>query len=121
VVRPLADALDAAKRDHAEAVTALAEARARSAVGPAATATPAPLPVDAFLKRTATEAGFTNARIAAAGPAQATIAIDAARPQAFFAWVGRMEQSGLAVERLRARVNGQGTLAVEAGFRARRG
>jgi general secretion pathway protein M len=112
VVRPLADALDAARRDHAEAVTALAEARARSAAGPAR-------PAGAL--RTASVAGFISARIAASGPAQATIAIAAARPQAFFAWVGRMEQSGLAVERLRARVNGQGTLAVEAGFRARRG
>ena len=124
VVRPLGDALDAARRDHAEAVTALAEARARAAAGQGRAATPATaasLPVDAFLGRTATEAGFANARIAALGPARATIAIDAAMAPAFFAWVRRMEASGLAVETLRARVNGDRTLAVEAGFRARRG
>jgi hypothetical protein len=84
-----------------------------------APATPAPLPVDAFLARTAAEAGFANARIVAQGPARATIAIDAAMAPAFFAWVRRMEQSGLAVETLRARANGDRTLAVEAGFGTR--
>ena len=59
------------------------------------------------------EAGFPGARIAAQGPRQANVAIDAARPQAFFAWIGQMERSGLAVESLRARTNPDRTLAVE--------
>ena len=123
VVRPLADALDFAQRDHAEAVAALAEARARAEAarpapgeGPAA----APLPVDGFVSRTATEAGFAGARVAGQGPGQASVAIDAVRPQAFFAWVRLMERRGLAVVSLSARVNADRTLAVEATFRARR-
>lgn len=121
IVRPLSDALDSAKRRHGEDVTALAEARARAGAGALATAptATAPLPVDAYLGRTATEAGFTGARIVAQGPARATVAIDAARPQAFFAWVRLMEQNGLVVESLRARANDDRTLAIEAALRAR--
>ena len=122
VVRPLSDALDSAKRRHGDAVTALAEARARAATGarpPAASAPPAPLPIDAYIGRTASEAGFTGARITAQGPARAAVAIDAARPQAFFAWVRLIEQNGVVVETLRARANSDRTLAVEAALRAR--
>jgi general secretion pathway protein M len=122
VVRPLADTLEAQKSRHAEAVAALAEARARADAARQLrgerTAT-APRPVDALLSRTANEAGFTDARIAGDGPERATIAVDAARAQAFFAWVRLMERSGLAVESLQARTNPDRTLAVEAAFRAR--
>ena len=79
----------------------------------------APLPIDGFVSRTSAEAGFANARIAAQGPARATFALDAVRPQAFFAWVRLMERRGLVVDSLRARANGDRTLAVEAAFRAR--
>jgi general secretion pathway protein M len=122
VIRPLSDALDSVRSRHGDAVTALAEARARAATGarsPATSAASVPLPVDAFIGRTASEAGFTGARITAQGPARASIAIDAARPQAFFAWVRLLEQSGLAVETLQARANSDRTLAVEAALRAR--
>lgn len=123
VVRPLADALDAAKARHAAAVDAAGMARARAATtaGHAVRSPAAPRPVDAHLSRTATEAGFADARIAAQGPDRAAIAIDAARPQAFFAWVRQMEGQGLAVESLTARANQDRTLAVEAAFRARAG
>jgi general secretion pathway protein M len=119
VVRPLADALDSAKRRHAEAVTALADARARAGPVVPRSAPAAPMPVDGYLARTANEAGFTGARIVAQGPARATVAIDAARAPAFFAWVRNLEQGGLVVEMLRARTNSDRTLAVEAAFRAR--
>ena len=124
VIRPLGDALDSAQRRHAEAVSALAEARARSEAARQASAAPRrapPLPLDAFVSRTATEAGFVGARIVGQGPARATIALDAVRAQAFFAWLRTMEESGLAVESLQARANQDRTLAVEAGFRARSG
>lgn len=124
VIRPLSDALDRAQRRHGEAVTALAEARARSEAASGARARPASrpgLPVEAMLGRTAAEAGFTGARIAGQGPGRATLAVDAARPQAFFAWVRLMERRGLAVESLRASANADRTLAVEAAFRARTG
>jgi len=122
VIRPLSDALDAAQTRHAEAVTALAEARGRADAvrrlqGDRSAS--APLPLDGFVSRTSAEAGFANARIAAQGPARATFALDAVRPQAFFAWVRLMERRGLVVDSLRARANGDRTLAVEAAFRAR--
>lgn len=118
VIRPLSDALDAAKTRHNDAAVALAEARARAAV-PGAAGAISPLPADSLVGRTASEAGFTGARIAAQGPARATIAIDAARPQALFAWIVRLEASGLAVERLRAQANSDRTLTAEATLRKR--
>ena len=122
VIRPLSDALDAAQARHAEAVTALAEVRGRAEAlrrlqGERNVS--APLPVDGFVSRTSAQAGFANARIVAQGPARATFALDAVRPQAFFAWVRLMERRGLVVDSLRARANGDRTLAVEAAFRAR--
>ena len=101
VIRPLSDALDAAQRAHAEAVTALAEARARAEAASRLQGERPPrrrCRSTASIGRTATEAGFAGARIAAQGPARASIAIDAARPQALFAWVRLMERSGLVVE-----------------------
>jgi general secretion pathway protein M len=121
VLRPLSDALDAARARHDTAVIALAEARARSPRGRAgAPAAPPAMPVDSLLGRAAAEAGFTDARVASQGPNRASVAIAAARPQALFAWVARLEAGGLAVERLRAQANPDHTLFAEASFRARR-
>jgi general secretion pathway protein M len=117
VVRPLADALDAAKARHGVAVVALAEARAHRQ--PAATARAAG-PADAIVAQTASQAGFTSARIASQGPARATAAIEAARPQALFGWIAEMERRGLVVERLAARANADQTLTAEVGVRAGR-
>ncbi len=121
VLRPLDHRLEEARSDHDEAVTALAEARARaafaSASAPAPRAAP-PLPVDSFLSRTASEAGFVEAQIEALGPARARIRIPAARPPAAFAWIGRMEAQGLRVERLRAQASADRTIRLEAIFAA---
>jgi general secretion pathway protein M len=119
VLRPLSDALDAAKTRHAAATLALGEARARLGQGAGPRAVAATLPADSLIGRTASEAGFTNARIASQGPMRASVAVDAARPQALFAWVLRLEQSGLIVERLRARANSDRTIAAEIALRAR--
>ena len=117
VVRPLADALDAAKARHGAAVIALAEARARiqPAAGPAAAGS-----ADALAAQTASQAGFAGARIASQGPGRASIAVDAARPQALFGWIAEMERRGLVVERLSARANADQTLAAEIGVKAGR-
>jgi general secretion pathway protein M len=120
VVRPLSDSLDAAKTRHAAAVVALGEARARALPGSSPSA-PAAGPVDALVARTANEAGFTNARITSQGAERASVAVDAARPQVLFGWVARLEQSGLVVERLAARVNSDRTVAAELTLRKRRG
>jgi len=119
VVRPLVDALDAAKARHGAAVVALAEARARTGAARGGAGAAPSLPVDGLIGRTASEAGFAGARIAAQEPARATVAIDAARPQALFGWLVRLEQGGLVVERLRAQANSDRTLNVEAALRAR--
>lgn len=119
VVRPLSDALDAAKTRHGAAVVALAEARARADVGSGSGGVTATLPVDSLIGRTATEAGFTGARIVAQGPARATVAIAAARPQALFAWLAALDRSGLVVERFRAQANADRTVSAEASLRAR--
>ena len=122
VIRPLSDALDSAQQRHGEAVTALAEARGRAEAArrlEGERGATAPLPIDGLISRTGAEAGFANARIAGQGPTRATFAIDAVRPQAFFAWVRLMERRGLVVESMRAQANSDRTLAVEAAFRAR--
>ena len=121
IVRPLGDALDAARTRHSAAVIALAEARARAGTSSSSAEARAPAgPVDGLLGRTATEAGFANARITAQGPARALVVIEAARPQALFGWVARLESQGLTVERLVARTNPDRTVHVEAAFRSGR-
>lgn len=120
VLRPLADLRADAEQRHGEAVTALAEARARTALSSAPTATP-PLPIDSLLARTSSDAGFPNARIVAQSPAQASITIEAGRPQAVFGWVRGLEAQGVVVQSLRARANQDRTIFVEASFSAGRG
>ena len=125
VIRPLSDSLSEARERHGEAVIALAEARAGAAMlQTAETDRPPPLsaPLDSLLNQSATEAGFQVNRIDRLGPNQATVVIDAARPQAFFGWVNQMEnERGLIVERLTATTNADQTLSVQATFRARAG
>jgi general secretion pathway protein M len=122
LVRPLIYALEEAKLRHGEAVVALAEARARTAaLRPSDGRTAVPFgPIDALVSRTATEAGFTGARIAAQGPARVTVSIPSARAPAFFAWIDSLERQGLSVERLRATASPDRTLATEAVFAVRR-
>lgn len=121
--RPLSDALASARERHGLAVVALGKARAQAEALADLKASPAPVvagPIDLLLSQSATEAGFQVARVDREGPTLATIAIDAARPQAFFAWVQDMEGKGLVVERLSATANRDQTLSVRASFRARR-
>ena len=116
VARPLMIALEEAKLRHGEAVIAVAEARAeadrarRSAEPPSAPA----LPIDALVSRTATEAGFTGARIIGRGPARASVAVYAARAEAYFAWIAALERQGVTVESLRATANLDRTLSTQA-------
>jgi len=115
VIRPLADALDAAKARHGAAVVALAEARARSrlASGPLASG-----PAETIVAQTASQAGFTGARIGSQGPGRVSVALDAARAPALFGWISEMERRGLVVDRLTARANADRTLSAELGVRA---
>lgn len=123
VIRPLGDALSRARERHGEAVLRLAEARAQAAAitrleqAPAASLA---APLDTFLNQSATEAGFNVTRVEREGANQATMTVQAARPQAFFAWVNqREERDRLIVERLNATTNADQTIAVTVTFRAR--
>lgn len=123
VVRPLNDALAQARERHGAAVIALAEARAQAAAISSIERAPRPVAagaVDALINSAAIEAGFPVTRVEREGVSQATLVMDAVRPQAFFGWVGQMERDrGLIVERLRATTNSDQSLAVQVTFRAR--
>jgi general secretion pathway protein M len=119
IVRPLGDMLDEARQRHGAAVVALAEAQTRTDPGGGRIAGLPPLPLDTFISRTASEAGFATARISGGGAATARLTLDAARPQALFGWIARLESQGVTIEQLRARANPDRTIAVEAQFSAR--
>jgi general secretion pathway protein M len=125
VIRPLSDALSRARERHGAAVIALAEARAQArAISGLQQGAPTALtmPLETLLSQSASEAGFTVARAEREGPNQATMAIQAVRPQAFFTWIRQMEsRHRLIVERLSATTNSDQTLAVQVTFRARSG
>ena len=125
VIRPIGDRLSEARERHGAAVLALAEARARaSQIGLLEQRKPASLggPLETTLNQAATEAGLPVAKVEREGLNQATMTIDSVKPQAFFAWVRRMEdERGMIVERLSARANPDQTLAIRITFRAREG
>jgi general secretion pathway protein M len=121
VIRPLNDALAAARERHGAAVLARAEAKERAALGAAPARPPADLrggTLETLLSGTASEAGIPVARVTRESAAQATAVIDAVRPQALFGWVRAMEGRGLIVERLRATANSDQTIAAEITFLA---
>jgi general secretion pathway protein M len=122
VIRPLNDALAAARERHGAAVLARAEAKERAALGAApADRTTVDLrggTLETLLSGSASEAGIPVARVTREGGAQATAVVDAVRPQALFAWVRAMEGRGLIVERLRATANSDQTIAAEITFLA---
>ena len=123
LLRPLNDSLSQARERHGAAVLALAEARGRAAAITTLQQRPATslgAPLETILNQSATEAGFTPARVQRDGANVAIMAFENVRPQAFFAWVRRMESDrGLSVERLSATTNTDQTLGVEIAFRAR--
>jgi general secretion pathway protein M len=125
IIRPIGDRLSEARERHGAAVLALAEARARAGqIGLLEQRRPANPggPLETVLNQSATEAGFPVARVEREGLNQATMVIDSVKPQAFFAWVRRMEdERGMIVERLSARANADQTLAIRITFRAREG
>lgn len=123
LVRPLGDALADARARHDRAVVARGEAVAQAAAiaglergSPAAL----PAPINIWLGQKASEVGFTVARIDPISATQATVVINAVRPQTFFKWLADLEQGGgVIVEGLSATANNDATLSVEATFRVR--
>jgi general secretion pathway protein M len=125
VIRPVGDALSAARERHGAAVQAVAEARAQAELVRRLEKTVPPSlggPIDAVIGRAASDAGFPIAGLQREGSNQATLISNSVRPQAFFAWVDQMEAGrGLIVERLSATANSDRTLSVQVTFRSRGG
>jgi general secretion pathway protein M len=123
IVRPLGDSLSRARERHGEAALALAEVRAQAALIRQLEGQSAPalgMPLEALIAQAAGEAGFPVTRVVPEGPGLATFASNSVRPQAFFAWLDKLEKTrGLAVERLATTANSDQTLTVEVSFRSR--
>jgi general secretion pathway protein M len=125
IARPLNDALVNARARHAQAVIERAEARAQAAAlgalrsgggGRALTE-----PLETVIGRAAGQAGFQLSRLQAEPGGAVSIGIEAARPQALFAWVTSLERQGVVVAALTASANADRTVAVQASFRGRTG
>ncbi|HEX8624601.1 MAG TPA: type II secretion system protein GspM [Allosphingosinicella sp.] len=124
VLRPLSDMLSAARQRHGEAVAALEEARAQAAAiaaleknRPAAFAGP----IDSAVAAAASEAGFQLSGLQPEGAGRVSMAIGAAKPQALFGWVDRLEGQGFIVQSLTATSNPDRTLSARIVLRARGG
>ena len=123
VIRPLGDALASARERHAQAVVALAEARAQADIIArleGQRTRPLDGTLDALISASAAEAGFALSRITPDGDARVSLAMSAVKPQAFFAWLDRLESDrGLVVEKMNATSNSDRTLSVELSLRTR--
>lgn len=123
IVRPVDDSLADVRARHARAVIDVAAARGQAdqiayleKIGPPALE----MPLAAAITGKAEAAGFANARVTPDGANRVSIAVDAARAQAFFGWIADLERrDGLIVDRLTVRTNSDATLAAEATLRAR--
>lgn len=116
VVRPLDDALAAARARHARAITAEAEARGQADAIAALAKTRPPrldLPVRIFVPQSATAAGFTVANANPFEPDGVAITIASAKPAAFFTWLSGLQARGLMVEALSTTANADRTLSVQ--------
>jgi general secretion pathway protein M len=125
VIRPLGDAVVAAKERHDRAVIALAEARAQAAVIRRFEAVRTPVlagPLESAVSAAAAASGFQLSRIQPDGDNRLSLSLASAKPQAFFTWLDGLERGqGLVVERLNVTSNSDRTLAVELTLRRRGG
>jgi general secretion pathway protein M len=124
VLRPLSDMLSAARRRHGEAVAALAEARSQAAEIAALErdrASPSAEPIDAAVAAAASAAGFQLSGIQPEGPGRVSLAIGAAKAQALFGWIDRLEAQGYIVQSLTVTSNPDRTLSARIVLRARSG
>ncbi len=124
ILRPLSDMLSAARQRHGEAVAALAEARSQAAAISALERNrPAPFagPIDMAVAAAASEAGFQLSGLQAEGQGRVSLAIGAAKPQALFGWVARLESQGYIVQSLTVNSNPDRTLSARIVLRARGG
>jgi general secretion pathway protein M len=124
VLRPLSDMLSAARQRHGEAVAALEEARSQAAAIAAlqqGRPTRFAGPIDAEVAAAASEAGFQLSGLQPEGAGRVSLAIGAAKPQAFFGWIEGLEAQGYIVQSLTATSNPDRTLSAQVVLRARGG
>ena len=122
IVRPVGDGLESSRERYADAVQRLgetqAQARAVAAIRRSAGSAAAG-PLDAAVRNSADQAGFTLASLNGLGPDRVDIAITSARPAALVAWVARLEAQGILVEQLATTDNGDRTVSAHLTLAAR--
>lgn len=114
LVRPVSDGLADARVRHNNAVERLAEIEAQLAsvkLLQRTRAAPFGAPLETVMRERAAQAGFALTSVAPQANNGLQIAIAAARPGAFFPWVGELEASGILVESLSTSDNGDQTIS----------
>lgn len=114
LVRPVSDGLADARVRHNTAVQRLAEIESQiESVKIMQRTRPAPIsaPLETVVRERAAEAGFALANVSPQPNNGLQIAIAAARPAAFFAWVADLEASGILVESLSTSDNADQTIS----------
>lgn len=114
LVRPVSDGLADARVRHSTAVQRLAEIESQiESVKIMQRTRPAPIsaPLETVVRERAAEAGFALATVSPQPNNGLQIAIAAARPAAFFAWVAGLEASGILVESLSTSDNADQTIS----------
>lgn len=114
LVRPVSDGLADARVRHSTAVQRLAEIESQiESVKIMQRTRPAPIsaPLETVVRERAAEAGFALATVSPQPNNGLQIAIAAARPAAFFAWVADLEASGILVESLSTSDNADQTIS----------
>lgn len=114
LVRPVSDGLADARVRHSTAVQRLAEIESQiESVKIMQRTRPAPIsaPLETVVRERAAEAGFALANVSPQPNNGLQIAIAAARPAAFFAWVADLEASGILVESLSTSDNADQTIS----------
>ncbi|MFM9829051.1 MAG: type II secretion system protein GspM [Sphingomonas sp.] len=122
IIRPLGDALDAARTRHADAVERMGEMRAMVDALSALKqhrVDPIGVPLEDFIRSAAGEDGFALDNVAAQPSGTVQITLPSARPAALFSWLATLEQRGVLVVSLAMRDNGDATVACDVGLKAR--
>lgn len=114
LVRPVSDGLADARVRHSNAVQRLAEVEAQLAsvkLLQRTRAAPIGAPLETVVRERAADAGFAIANVSPQSNNGLQVAIAAARPGAFFAWVAGLEASGILVESVTTTDNADQTVA----------
>jgi len=122
IIRPVRDALDAARDRELDAVTRLAGVRgAVAAVAPLAKAGPAQVSgsLEATIRERANAAGFALTNVTPQADNALAIGMASARPAALFAWIAELEGQGILVDQLQTTDNGDQTVSVAMTLRLR--